>query len=268
MGQAAQVVDAALWTEPVTASVGVNPPYTFAPLTSVTAPDARLSERVTDAFGGLRRTVAQAAGWDFLGVLSDMTRQLAVGVCGDGCEIMSWHKTGRAVDTRLSVVTGGVSMLEIAREDMLGETYWRIYLRAAKQDGTEGEPLTQAPWDWTYRARWTLAPHEGGVPKAIPTGYYVDFTELAREYGWNRISSYDDPTLSWKENNLGMEFWHFQKNDGKVWYAAENELYSSDTLASVFDWNDMLRQKQDEYLLPLKGIPAPPVAWPWFALSP
>ncbi len=227
-----------------------------------------MSDRVTDSYEALRAAVKAQAGWDFLGVLSDMTRQLSGGVCGDGCEIMSWHKTGRAVDTRLSVVSGGVSMLEIVREDMLGETYWRVYLRAAKQDGTEGAPLTEAPWDWTYRARWTLAPHQGGVPKTIPTGYYVDFTELARAYGWNRISSYDDPSLSWKENNVAMEFWHFQKADGMTWYVAEQELYSSDTLASVFDWNELLRQKQDEYLLPLKGVPAPPAAWRWFALSP
>ncbi|MCL4394784.1 MAG: hypothetical protein M1482_08290, partial [Chloroflexi bacterium] len=227
-----------------------------------------MSNRVSDSFEALRARVKAEAGWDFLGVLSDMTRQLTGGVCGDGCEIMSWHKTGRAVDTRLEVVTGGAQMIEIVREDQLGETYWRIYLRAAKQDGSMGEPLTEPPWNWTYYARWTLAPHQGGVPKTIPTGYYVDFTQLAHAYGWNRISSYDDPQLSWKENNTAMEFWHFQKTDGLVWYAALQQLYSHDTLTSALDWNELLKEKQDNYLLPLKGIPAPPDEWRWFAMFP
>jgi TolB protein len=227
-----------------------------------------MSNLVSDSFEALRARVKAEAGWDFLGVLSDMTRQLTGGVCGDGCEIMSWHKTGRAVDSRLEIVTGGEQMIEIVREDQLGETYWHVYLRAAKQDGTLGEPLTEPPWDWTYYARWTLAPHQGGVLKTIPVGYYVDFTQLAHDYGWNRISSYDDPQRSWKENNTGMEFWHFQKTGGLAWYPALQELYSRDTLTSAVDWNELIKEKQDNYLLPLKGIPAPPGAWRWFALSP
>ncbi len=228
----------------------------------------RMSDRVSGSFQALRARVRAEAGWDFLGVLSDMTRQLVGGPCGDGCDVMSWHKTGRAIDTRLMVESGGMSMLEIVREDQLGETYWRIYLRAAKQDGTLGEPLTQAPWDWTNTARWTLAPHQGGVIKPIPDGYYVDFTELAREYGWERISSYDDETFSWKEDKTGMEFWHYQNTTGTTWYAALDELYTSQTLAATFDWNGLQRQGEEAYRVRLKEVPAPPSAWRWFALFP
>ncbi len=226
-----------------------------------------VSDRVSTSFLALRTGVKADVGWDFLGVVSDMTRQLS-GECGDGCQVMSWHKAGRAVDTRMEVDSGGVPMLEIVREDQLGETYWRIYLRTAKQDGTQGEPLTEAPWDWTYAARWTLAPYQGGVPKAIPAGYYVDFTELAREYGWERISSYDDDTLSWKENITGLEFWHYQKTDGSTWYAALRELYSEQLLAATFDWNALRKQGEDTYLLRLKNLPGPPNAWTAFALLP
>ncbi len=227
-----------------------------------------MSNQVAGSFEALRARVKQEAGWDFLGTLSDMTRQLVTGQCGDGCDILSWHKSGRAVDTRLTVDQGGVSMMEIVRQDQLGETYWRIYLRAAVQDGTLGKPLTEPPWDWTQQARWQLAPNQGGVKKPIPVGYYVDFTELAQEYGWQRISSYNDPTLSWKTNASGMEFWHYQKTDGLIWYVALRELYSEQTLAQAFDWNKLLAQKHDEYLLALKGLPAPPNAWRWFALPP
>lgn len=225
-----------------------------------------MSNQVSGSFEALRARVKQEAGWDFLGALSDMTRQLVVGQCGDGCDVLSWHKSGRAVDTRLEVTRGGVPALEIVREDRLGETYWRIYLRAAAQDGTQGAPLTEPPWDWTQQARWQIAPYQGGVKKPIPIGYYVDFTELARAYGWERISSYDDATLSWKTNAAGMEFWHYQRTDGLVWYAALRELYPRQTLARAFDWNVLKHQKHDEYLLALKRLPAPPNAWRWVAL--
>ncbi len=226
-----------------------------------------MSDRVSASFLALRARVRSEVGWDFLGVLSDMARQLT-GECGDGCDILSWHKAGRAVDTRMEVDSGGVPMLEIVREDQLGETYWRIYLRTAKQDGTQGEPLTATPWDWTYTARWTLAPYQGGVPKAIPAGYYVDFTELAREYGWERISSYDDETLSWKENITGLEFWHHQNTGGLTWYPALRELYSEQVLAATFDWNTLRKQGEDAYMLRLKDLPGPANAWTMFALLP
>ncbi len=159
-------------------------------------------------------------------------------------------------------------MIEVVREDQLGETYWRVYLRAAKQDGTLGEPLTQAPWDWTNTARWDLAPYQGGVTKSIPVGYYVDFTRLAKAYGWERISSYDDETLSWKENKIGMEFWHFQYEDGLTWYQALDELYSDQTLAGTIDWNGLVRQGEEPYKVRLKDVPAPPAAWRWYMLFP
>ncbi len=228
----------------------------------------QMSNQVSGSFEALRARVKVEAGWDFLGTLSDMTRQLVVGQCGEGCDVLSWHKSGRAVDTRLEVNRAGASMIEIVREDQLGETYWRIYLRAAVQDGTLGKPLTEPPWDWTHQARWQIAPNQGGVKKPIPTGYYIDFTDLAQQYGWQRISSYDSPTLSWKTDATAMEFWHYQKTDGLVWYAALRELYSEQTLAQAFGWNALLAQKHDEYLLALKGVPAPPNAWRWAALGP
>ncbi len=254
---------------PAAPPAAVQNPATLVPLKDVyLAPSyGRISDRVSDSFQALRAKVKTEAGWDYLGTLADMARQLTGGECGEGCQFMSWHKAGRAVDGRMEVESGGANMLEIVRQDQLGSTYWNLYLRAAKQDGSLGEPMTQPPWDMSNEARWTLAPHEGGVQKSIPTGYYVDFTELARRYGWERISSYDDDaTLSWKENKLGSEYWHFQRTDGLTWYAALKELYSDQTLAEAIDWNALLKQGENEYLLSLKQVPAPAGAWPFFAL--
>ncbi len=41
--------------------------------------------------------------------------------------------------------------VEVVREDFGGETYWRVFVRASRQDGSLGEPLRTRPW--TFEAR-------------------------------------------------------------------------------------------------------------------
>jgi len=224
---------------------------------------SRLSGRVADSFIALQARVKQETGYDFLGVVADMWRPLDQ-KCDVSCDNLSWHKAGRAVDTRLDSNAG----LEIVREDMLGETFWRVYLRAASQDGTMGEPLKDAPWDLSYRARWVVGKGDGGAHKPVPSGFYVDFTELARAYGWQRISSHDEEEFDWKSNKLATEYWHFQKTDGTTWYQAMTEVFSDAELKSLTDWNVRERAGADTYLLSIKGIPAPAKAWRWFVLGP
>jgi hypothetical protein len=158
--------------------------------------------------------------------------------------------------------------MEIVREDLLGETYWRVYLRPTVQNGTLGEPLKEAPWDLSYRARWIVGRGEGGVKKPAAYGFYVDFTELARQYGWLRISSADGDDFDWKTNKIGAEYWHIEQRQGLNWYQAMREVYAEGDLPTVGDWNALARLGYDGYLLYLKGIPAPMRAWKWFALTP
>jgi TolB protein len=200
--------------------------------------------------------------------LSDMWRPLDQ-KCDATCDTLSWHKAGRAWDTRLDYTDSkGNAAMEITREDQLGETYWRVYLRAAAQDGTMGEPMKEAPWDMSYRARWIVGRGDGGFRKPVPYGFYVDFTELAREYGWLRISSHDDEDFNWKSNKLASEYWHFQKTNGNNWYPAMTEAYSEADLKSSIEWNALVKFGYDPYLLYLKGIPAPSKSWRWFVLGP
>ena len=229
----------------------------------------QMSSRVANSLLTLRDRVKQESGYDFLGVLSDMTRQLDY-KCGLSCDNLSWHKAGRAVDTRLGYsVRNGDSLLAIVREDQLGETYWRLYLHTAVQDGTLGEPLKDAPWDFSYRSRAVIAPQQGGIEGPLPSGYYIDFTELAREYGWMRISAHDDPGFDWRSNLLATEYWHYQKTDGLNWYVALSEVYASSDLRSSLDWNRIGQVwSVDAMRLFVKGIPPPPAAWKWFALIP
>jgi len=265
--RAASESSAPLYREqPDLAPPGSDHPYELRRITSARLDGgySKLSGRVADSFAALQARVRKEVGYDFLAILSDMLRPVDV-QCDITCDTLSWHKAGRAIDSRLDSNVG----LEIVREDQQGETFWRVYLRAAAQDGTMGEPMKEAPWDLSYRARWIVAPGEGGTKKPVPYGFYVDLTELAREYGWQRISSHDSEDFDWKTNKIGAEYWHLQNLQGLNWYQAMREVYSENDLKSVSDWNSLASQSgYDPYLLYLKGLPAPPKAWRWNVFGP
>ncbi|MBI3536693.1 MAG: PD40 domain-containing protein [Chloroflexi bacterium] len=255
-----------LYTEnPIAASPTSGHPYDTRRLTSFKVEPGinKLNSRVAESFLAFAARLKQEVGYDFLATLSDMLRPLEL-KCDNTCDTLSWHKAGRAIDTRLDYTDArGNSLLEIGREDQQGETYWRVFLRASAQDGTMGEPLKDAPWDLSYRARWVIAPGEGGTKKPLPYGFYVDVTELAREYGWTRISSADDADFNWKTDKIATEYWHFQKTQGLKWYAAISEVYAESEVKPIAEWNSLIRSGTEAYLLYLKAIPAPAKAWKW-----
>ncbi len=78
--------------------------------------------------------------------------------------------------------------MAVTREDIGAQTYWRLFLRAQNQDGSQGEPIQNPPWD--LNARYELNPttyEAGGGYTSIPPGYWIDFTSLAAAYGWQRL---------------------------------------------------------------------------------
>ena len=228
----------------------------------------KLNGRIADSYIALQTRLKQEVGYDFLGVLAEMTRPVDY-LCDITCDTLSWHKAGRAFDTRLDYTDARGGALEIVREDQQGETYFRMFLRAAAQDGSMGEPMKQAPWDFSYRARWIIGPGDGGVKKPVPYGFYVDFTELARAYGWERISAIDDDDFDWRTNKIAAEYWHYQRMDGLKWYQAMREVYSETDLNSLTEWNTLTNKSAyDPYVLYLKGTPAPSKAWRWYLLQP
>lgn len=227
-----------------------------------------VSSTVSESFRALRNRVVSESGIDFLAQLSDMTRLISY-ICDTTCDTLSWHKSGRAIDTLLSLERNGREMLLLVREDIHAEVHWRVYLRAAKQDGSQGEPLKEPPWNISRNARATIAPGQGGYEDSIEYGYFVDFTELARQYGWNRISAHDDVDFDWRNNREALEYWHFQKEDSLNWWEAMQEVYPPDQLSKTFDWETVVgeigRMPSRTYL---KDVPPAPSAWKWFALVP
>ena len=232
-----------------------------------------LADTVDDSFQAWRSRLYQESGYDFLSELSDASR--AVGTYTETSQYASWHKSGRAVDTLFDLWDGSQLVHEIVREDYSGETYWRIFMRCLDQSGQCGRPLTANAWNYSARARTEIAPEQGGIEKPNLTGYYVDMTEMAREYGWDRISSYDDVDYSWTWHFLAFEYWHYQKrlednpgsgSEAGNWYQAMQQVYPQETLDQYFNWEKMHSLDEDPYLIALKGIPLPLEIKPWWAL--
>jgi TolB protein len=222
-----------------------------------------LSDRVDDSYQALRRRLAEEVGYDFLGQVSEAARPYDF--FSETSEYASWHKSGRAVDTLFDYYTADGQVMEIARDDMGGETYWRVFLRCTDQSGACGRPLTVNTWDYSYQARAKIAPDQGGIEKPVLNGYYVDFTALAREYGWTRISSWNDEVFSWTWHFKAFEYWHYQKTEGLPWYAAMQEVYAQTKLDSYFTYDQMLKVGDYPFLIALKGVPMPAQARLWWA---
>jgi hypothetical protein len=115
------------------------------------------------------------------------------------------------------------------REQIGGETYWRLYLRALRQDGSQGEPIKSSPWDLGARYELNPSPYEaGGQFGPVPSGYWVDVTSLAAAYGWQRL-----PALSnWRTYYEGARFTEFVMTGDLSWYSAMLELYPADILVT------------------------------------
>jgi hypothetical protein len=230
--QAAPMAAAALYIEEIWPTPESGPPHTIVPLQDVNGGDDRefLSDRVNDSFAALRQRVLEETGADYLANIGDSFRAIAVEP-PPGQSPRSWHKAGRAFDLNQGLYEREEQLVELVREDIGFRTYWRVYLRAARQDGTLGEPLHQAPWDLKARRAGGLSAREGGeLTQEVPLGHYVDFTELASDYGWERVPANNRWRYEWADIN----WWQFQKLQGLNWSQAMLELYRLAEIEAVF----------------------------------
>jgi len=265
---APQGVKAPLWAPevsfmptptPSTSPPGAEPPYHIVHLTNMLEGGPyQLEEGAAASFNALRAEVLARTGWDYLGKLSDAFRPIHMhGRTRYG--YFSWHKTGRAIDLRFELLDAkGEQQLELVREDIDSETYWRMYIRCLKQDGSQGEPLKVAPWRYWWQIDPNLDPEgyeQGGRPKSIPEGYYVDFTELAKRFSWERIAAYTTEDYHWHQHTLRTEYWHYQYMEGLLWYEAMLEIYPEEMLREYFTWEKARELGFPDDLPRRKGIP-------------
>jgi hypothetical protein len=117
--------------------------------------------------------------------------------------------------------------------------------------------MIEAPWDSSAAAK-ELAPEQGGVRSSFLPGYYIDFTMLAEDYGWERISSYEEEGFDWRVTVAAMEYWHYQLTGKLTWYDAMSELYSPETMEEHFNWQSITGYEIPRWVLRAKGIVIPP----------
>lgn len=243
-------------------------PYNLIRQNDIDSGSPWLADTVDDSFQAWRQRMQAEVGYDFLQQLSDMHRDASSN--SETSQYASWHKSGRAIDTLFDYFVDDQLVHEIVKEQYGGETYWRVFLRCQNQSGQCGRPLTANPWNYSARARTEIAPEQGGIEKPNLSGYYLDLTALANEYGWKRISSYEDEDYSWTWHFLAFEYWHYQRQfsvDQSVnWYRAMQEVYPQATLDEYFTWQKMVDAGEDPYLVALKGVPIPLEMKPWWAL--
>jgi TolB protein len=204
-------------------------PYKFNSITDVQVQSAFLSDRVNDSFNALRQRALQQIGWDFLGKLDDAFWPLDRAP-QPGEERRSWHMAGRAFSITRSSLLGFPAPVEVVREDLGVDTYWRVYVRVSDdaQTGQLGEPLRQMPWNFAAADQGDVQAYDQGGRRVdqMPEGYFVDFTAIAADYDWDRAAAGTD----WRANSNSRNFWEFERHDGLSWYEAMRELYSDSQL--------------------------------------
>jgi TolB protein len=225
LGPAAEITPTPLWpTE--------SPPQSSLPedradlvtLEDVQAPYPELSEKVIRSFNKLRGTTAQKAGWDFLATLENAFLPLTTPL--EPLLEEDWLYTGRGF--AVSALPLEAEWMIAVREDFGAQTYWRLFVRTLSQQGSQGKPLHTLPWDFEARFNGSAQNFErGGAPAtSMPDGYWIDFTELAEAYGWQRF-----PALpSWRTSFSSTRFQEFALTNGKNWQAAMLEIYPPEAL--------------------------------------
>jgi len=213
-----------LWHEQAEAiRTGSTLRYALNNIPDIQAPYPQLHDRVDESFTALRQRLIDEAGWDAMAGLSNafipLTASLDPGLGED------WLYTGRAF--ALNPLISNAGWMIAVRQDYGSQTFWNLYLRAQLQDGSQGVPLHDPPWD--LAARYDLDPRSyeaGGRYAEVPPGYWINFTTLARQYGWER-----QPALpNWRTYFSGARFTEFALTGGMDWYSAMLEIYPKDIL--------------------------------------
>ena len=184
-----------------------------------------LIDALDESFNALRAQIAELTGWDVLSSLENayypLTEPPSPGMVED------WLYTGRGF--ALNPLPFSAGWLVAVREDYNGLTYWRIYARTRYQDGSQGIPLSMHPWDLDARHNGnTQAYEQGGALAPIPQGYWVDLTDLAARFGWQRLPA----LVNWRTYYAAARVNQFVITGGLNWQDAMAQLYPVEAIAT------------------------------------
>lgn len=215
-----------LWEPVLTRTVSPAGRIGLIELEDVSAPQAMLHDGVDEAFSSLRQQAALETGWDVLSSLENAYQPLTSpplpSIYND------WLYTGRAFT--LNPLLLSANWMAITREDFNGQTYWRVYLKARYQDGSMGMPLNKMVWDLNARFSGDPVAYEkGGKVGQVPPGYWIDLTELASRYSWERLPS----LTNWRSFYASIRYNLFVIPGGLEWRQAMSELYPPEALVTA-----------------------------------
>lgn len=226
MRSAANASPSAAWADALSEAEQHSADDTAA-LNDVHAPFEELNEAAVAPFDALRQRAAQLLGWDALSSLENTFVPIDKPL--PPSRQQDWLYTGRAFDLHSSLL--GAGWLAVVREEFDGQTYWRVYLRTAAEETGFGRPLTERPWNFSARYNGNESTYQAGgkLAESVPGGYWIDFTALAADFGFERV-----PALSnWRNFFQGALFNQFVLRAGLNWEAAMLQLYSADAVATL-----------------------------------
>jgi len=196
-------------------------------LRNLTAPSPKFNQDAVGSFSSMQLAVKNALGWDFLSTLENayvpLDTPLLPGINLD------WLYSGRGL--MINDIPRQANWMVLIKEDYTGHTYWRVYVRANSQQGLHGQPLHDFPWDFNARYSGSNTTYENGGAKSnhIPAGYWVDFTELAEAYGWQRF-----PAESyWQFSESASRYQYFAFTQEIDLRSALLQLYSADEIQDL-----------------------------------
>ncbi len=191
--------------------------FAVVPLTDVSAPYPYIHDLADESFDGLRYNLAKQTGWDVLNSLENAF--IPITVPSQIWNHENWFYTGRAFAFTTSPISAGWIIL--LKEESFGETYWRVYVKCRYQDGSQGRPLTERRFNLDARLEGDPEIYDlGGMLTTIPAGYWVDFTDLAYRFNWERIPA----MLQWETFYPAARFNIFIFRQNLDWSQAMKEI--------------------------------------------
>ena len=152
---------------------------------------------------------------------ADTTRSLPFKHTG-GNSKFSLHYSGRAIDLNWGLNGGGKNQRYwVVKETVSSKTFWRIFCKTDKQDGSQGEKISKES-----KKHYLFY---GNKQSWIPEGYYIDVTKFLATRGFQRISAQS----GWEKKEQKREWWHFYYDkDLQETFLDEMELigYTEDQL--------------------------------------
>jgi hypothetical protein len=136
---------------------------------------------------------------------------------------LSMHYTGKAVDLSMAPNGGKGARWWVAKESVDGKTYWRIYCKTDKQDGTQGTKI-----EAKTKKHYVFYKNTG--EQWMPEAYYLDLTAFLKANNFERIPAQD----GWETVAKKQEWWHF--------------YYAVDTQETFLDEMELIGYTEDKLL--------------------